>query len=216
VRSRGLVGPALLGFVPNDHRGMNGTDNSGSYRRCHRRALWAHGRADHCILGRMATREGEAAKREWAFEDARSKRLEEVISQLMVKLASAHHSMTWIAWIALEAPNRLTQEQAAVYDKEINIILPEITGLSSNLASLNMEAYSMAKPVIDSLISMDVQIGRACLNIGHDQEEAARALVTLYPKFVDKEQGLPVLMSKIAKLAYSQGPATRPRALRDS
>src|SRR3954453_7472589 len=103
------------------------------------------------LLGGWRQERVEASKRDWAFEDARSKRLEEVISQLTVKLASAHHSMTWIAWIALEAPNRLTQKQAAVYDKEINIILPEITGLSSNLASLNMEAYSKAKPVIDSL-----------------------------------------------------------------
>src|ERR1700733_13599613 len=76
------------------------------------------------FLGGWRQERVEAAKREWAFEDARSKRLEELVSQLTVKRASAHHSMTWIAWIALEAPNRLTQEQAAVYDKEINIIFP--------------------------------------------------------------------------------------------
>ncbi len=162
------------------------------------------------LLGGWRQERVEANKRKWALEDARSKRLEEIVSQLTVKLATAHHSMTWIAWIALEAPNRLTQERADAYDKEINIILPEVTGLSSSLASLHTEAYLKAKPVIELVIHMDVEIGRACLSIGHKQEEAVQALVTLYPKFVEREQNLPKLMSEIARLASSQRVAAQP------
>jgi hypothetical protein len=143
----------------------------------------------------------EANKRKWAFEDAKADRLDDAICQLTVKLASAQHSMCWITWVASEAPNRITQERADAYDKEMHTIIPEFLGLWSQIASHDMEAYSMVTSIINSVEDMDVRIGRACLDIVDDQERAAKALADLYPECVTMAEELPELMAKVIRKA---------------
>jgi hypothetical protein len=141
----------------------------------------------------------EANKRYWSLEDAKVKRLDDTFSQLTVKLASALHSMCWITWIAYEAPARVTQEQVTAYDNEMHTILPEILGSWSQIASLSMEAHSLAEPAVRSVFRLDAEIGKVCLDIVDQQAKAAQALADLHPVCVEKEQALPLLMADIVR-----------------
>ena len=141
----------------------------------------------------------EANKRRWANEDAEARKLEDSINQLTVKLASAIHSMCWIAWIARAAPARLTQEQAATYDKEMHLILADIAGLLSTVGSLDTAAFDQVRNHTATVYRLDVAVARACSNIDADQSAAVTALDGLYREFLAFEEGLPVLMADVLK-----------------
>jgi hypothetical protein len=149
------------------------------------------------FLGGWRQERLEADKRKWALKDARLKQLEDTITQLTTKIAAAVHSMCWIAWIAMESPTRLTQEQSDLYDKEMHAILPDITALSAVLGSLDATAYSMTEPTIQSIFKMDAETGRACLHIANEHDVAIRELIVLYQKFLDAQKRVPTIMSEV-------------------
>ncbi len=101
----------------------------------------------------------------------------------------------------MEAPYRLTQEDAAAYNKEMHSIIPEFLGLWSHVASLSPEAYSLVTPIINSVEDMDVRIGRACLRIADDTTDATKVLAELHPECVTMAERLPKQMAQVALTA---------------
>ena len=139
----------------------------------------------------------ERQKHLWAVEDAKSAKLDDALTQMTIKLATALHSMCWVTWLAAEGPARFTEERADGYDREMHLLLPEISSWSSIIAALDIEAFRKIRALVNEVYELDVRIGTACLKLKDAREGALNQLATLLPECQQKEQGLAPAVAKI-------------------
>lgn len=103
----------------------------------------------------------EGQKHIWAVEDANSAKLDDALTQMTIKLATALHLMCWVTWLAAKGPARFTEERADGYDREMHLLLPEISSWSSIIAALDIEAFRKISKLVDEIYELDVRIGTA-------------------------------------------------------
>ncbi len=122
------------------------------------------------------------------------------IADLARKLATAAHTMQWLTWDAAHNPNGITEQRFETYDKEIHIILSDITASRAVLAALSPNIHRALAPFAKRIYELDAGIAKAKSKLSAGKEEALLMLQATSP-FLDEFNRL--FLAEIEKCAES-------------
>jgi hypothetical protein len=125
-----------------------------------------------------------------------------VYRELLVAIGSALHSACWITWVAMEGPERISQERIDAYDLEMHEVLAKIMGFQASLTALNSKLSDGVSPLLNELFALDAHLGRAGLLFAKDPARSTTALAALYSQSTDLERRL--MTGSIASNAVAQ------------
>jgi hypothetical protein len=87
----------------------------------------------------------------------------QAIKDLATELARAAHYACWITWKAKYDPSRLQDADIERYDAEMHESLPKLLGAQAALASIDGRSADSTEKAVETLCSLDVSIGEACV-----------------------------------------------------
>ena len=153
------------------------------------------------VIGGLLTvwhqRQLEKDKAENARADALAKELAAAVQQLAISMASAVHSMLWLAWVAHARPDRLSQVRIDKYDDEQHVSLPKILGFLSTATALDTKIYAPLRKRVERIYGYDVAIAAAGLRFKDDPVGAAKELGALRDELIEFEHELPLAIGDI-------------------
>jgi gas vesicle protein len=119
----------------------------------------------------------EEAKLMAARHELIHKELGNRLHQLGADLASAGHSMCWIAWACEH--DAISAEYITEYNKEMHIVLPKIAGGIVSVRALDKELGDFVNGLATKLHRLDSQIGQVCLLFANDPIKAKEQFLDL-------------------------------------
>jgi hypothetical protein len=92
-----------------------------------------------------------------------AKDLRSSVKELTTTLANTMHGMAWLCWRAEYAPDRLGQADIDQYDAAMHKLLPRIFASHAVIAGMDEDVHGQLRPLVKSVIELDVAIGQASL-----------------------------------------------------
>ncbi len=112
------------------------------------------------------------------------------LADLVKKLAAAAHSMAWITWDAQHHPDAITAARFESYDKEMHLLLSDITASRAVLASLSPETHRALAPLAKRIGELDAGIAKAKHELSADREMTIQMLIATFQFLNEFDQKL--------------------------
>jgi len=106
------------------------------------------------------SRQSRLEYKKWlrAREDDLAKEARLAVAEFTRKLATAIHSIVWLAWKARFRSAEITQQDISRYDEEMHNLIPEIVGTLAVISALNKELYERMNELAVELYKLDGQM----------------------------------------------------------
>jgi hypothetical protein len=124
----------------------------------------------------------EKFKNDMQLTNESSRTIRVALSELSKCIAAATHSICWATWPAKNTPDGFDAQYIVKYDAEIHAILKDITGARVVLASLSPSVHGQVSDLVDELIRLDVDMGKAAKRFRGEREAGLEALSELHGK----------------------------------
>jgi hypothetical protein len=130
-------------------------------------------------------------------EDALAANFREALERFLLPIMSAAHSICWLTWLAVEAPEELTVERLKIYEAELHEYLPQISSSLTLLSAHDKGTYDHLKTRAKDIYVLDADTAiatRRLLAARSDGESERDFLVELrrcHEESGELELGLP-------------------------
>lgn len=97
----------------------------------------------------------EQAKWPMTREDALAAAFRDALHAFLLPVLSAAHSICWLTWYAVKAPDELDREKLVQYEDEMHGLLPKVSSALTLLSAHDAEAYELLKTHALTLYHLD-------------------------------------------------------------
>ena len=132
----------------------------------------------------------ETVRNQLTKHDETERTIRQAVADLVKKIAAGSHIICWLCWYAKNAPQRITDENINMYEKEMREVQTELVGLRVVLAALDKEIHATLTPFIARLYQMDVELSNAMILYYTSKEKGLVAMALVHQQSLNFDDEL--------------------------